>query len=243
MGPNGEGRRRPPVGSGRGNQPDHGPPGVDGPAAGPVVSVGPAADADAAVAARLHVGQISEGFLSLLGTRFLQRLYRRIRLHPHSFLLMAKAQGTPVGFIAGSTDVAGLYRSFLWRDGVLAAFQAAAPLARGWPRVFETLRHGASDRAGTTRGAELLSVAVDPDWRGRGAGRLLVAAFLAEGVARGSDAAHVVVGADNDGAVALYKQAGFVALERFELHPGTQSLLMQWEGAAPPPSSSGTAPE
>jgi ribosomal protein S18 acetylase RimI-like enzyme len=242
MGPNGEGRRRPPAGSGRGDQPPTAP-GVDEPATGPAISVSPATDADAAIAAGLHVEQISEGFLSLLGTGFLQRLYRRIRVHPHSFLLMADAQGTPVGFIAGSTDVAGLYRSFLWRDGALAALQAAGPLARGWRRVFETLRHGASDRTATARGAELLSVAVDQGWRGQGAGRLLVAAFLAEAAARGSDAAHVVVGADNVGAVALYQQAGFVALERFELHPGTQSLLMQWGGTTPPPSGSGAAPE
>jgi ribosomal protein S18 acetylase RimI-like enzyme len=216
---------------------------VDGSGHGLEVSVSTATDADAAVAAGLHVGQISEGFLSLLGTRFLQRLYRRIRVHPQSFLLMANARGTPVGFIAGSTDVAGLYRSFLWRDGVLAALQAAGPLARGWRRVFETLRHGASDRTTTARGAELLSVAVAQDWRGRGTGRLLVTAFLAEAAARGSGAAHVVVGADNDGAVALYEQAGFVALERFELHPGTPSLLMQWGGTAPPSSAPGAAPE
>ncbi len=35
-------------------------------------------------------------------------------------------------------------------------------------------------------------------------------------------------------AVALYQRAGFVAAERFELHPGTESLLMQWDGATPP---------
>ncbi len=53
------------------------------------------------------------------------------------------------------------------------------------------------------------------------------------------DAAHVVVGADNAGAVSLYERAGFVTVERFELHAGTESLLMQWdrrpEPSAPPP--------
>ncbi len=57
----------------------------------------------------------------------------------------------------------------------------------------------------------------------------LVAAFLAEVSARGGDAAHVVVGADNAAAVALYRRAGFEAVDRFELHPGTESLLMQWD--------------
>jgi ribosomal protein S18 acetylase RimI-like enzyme len=237
MGPNGDGRRRPQVDSAVDGPGDHDRPGGADRAATPVIQMRPATEADWAIAAALHVRQISEGFLSLLGTGFLRLLYRRICLHPDSFLLIADGQGHPVGFIAGSTDVAGLYRSFLWRDGLVAAYRAAGPLARGWRRVLETLRHGSAGGSGAARGAELLSVAVDQPWQGQGAGRLLVAAFLEEVAAQGSDAAHVVVGAGNQGAVALYRQAGFVAVERFELHPGTESLLMQWEAPPAAPSS------
>src|ERR1700730_18191846 len=60
MGPNGEGRRRPPVGSAAATQPQDAPPAVNEPVTGPVIRVSPATDADAAVAAGLHVGQISE---------------------------------------------------------------------------------------------------------------------------------------------------------------------------------------
>ena len=83
---------------------------------------------DAATAATLHAGQIGEGFLSMLGRRFLRRLYRRVARSPGSFLLVVEDGGDTVGFLAGSTDVAGLYRSFLVRDG------AAAMLACG-PRL------------------------------------------------------------------------------------------------------------
>ncbi len=84
------------------------------------------------------------------------------------------------------------------------------PLVRGWRRVLETLGHGQVGRRRGRGGPELLSIAVDPAWQGRGAGRMLVAAFLDEVVTRGGGAAHVVVGADNRGAVAFYEQAGFV---------------------------------
>jgi len=193
------------------------------------VEVRPATDADAPASAALHAAQINQGFLSLLGPGFLRRLYRRINRSPHSFLVMASSRGSAIGFIAGSTDVAGLYRSFLWHDGIPAAVQAAGPLILGWRRVLDTLGHARSDGAGVGRGPELLAVAVDPAWQGRGVGRMLVAAFLDEVGARGLDAAHVVVGAGNRGAVALYEQAGFVTAERFELHAGTESLLMQWD--------------
>jgi ribosomal protein S18 acetylase RimI-like enzyme len=190
--------------------------------------------ADAGVAAHLHADRIGQGFLSLLGPRFLGRLYRRICLDPGSFLIVATDGGLPgdgavVGFVAGSADVPGLYRSFLWRDGVVAALPTLGHLVTHWRRVIETLRHGSSDGTGAGRGAELLAIAVDQAHQGNGTGRTLVTAFVDELSKRRIDAAHVVVGADNQGAVALYRRSGFVDVERFELHPGTESLLMQWD--------------
>jgi len=184
-------------------------------------------DGDAAAAAGLHVGQISEGFLTFLGPRFLRRLYRRVTRTPSCFLLVVEDEGTTVGFLAGSTDVAALYRSFLWRDGVAAALTSGGRLLRSWRRVMETLRHGTG---GSDEGAELLAVAVDPTARGQGAGTLLVEGFLTEVGRRRQRAAHVVVAADNERAVALYRRAGFHMVERFELHSGTESLLMRWSG-------------
>ncbi len=234
-GPNGRGGRTP------GGDPSRGEP---GPATGPATTVRVGTPADAPMAAALHAEGISQGFLSVLGPRFLTRLYRRICLVPDSFLLVAE-RDAPVGFIAGSTDVGSLYRTFLWRDGAVAAALAARHLVVGWRRVLETLRHGDGGGPGSGRGAELLAVAVDRRSQGLGAGRQLVAAFLAEVSARGLDAAHVVVGADNGTATALYERAGFATVERFELHPGTESLLMQWDGpgttSAPEPDAGGAA--
>ena len=184
-------------------------------------------DGDAAAAADLHASQINEGFLAFLGPRFLRRLYRRVTRTPGCFLLVVVNEGTTVGFLAGSTDVAALYRSFLWRDGVAAAFASSGRLLRSWRRVMETLRHGTG---GAGAGAELLAVAVDPTTRGQGAGTLLVEGFLTEVGGRGQRAAHVVVAADNETAVALYRRTGFHTAERFELHSGTESLLMRWSG-------------
>ncbi len=217
MGPNGEVRRGP---------------GTDGSV---VVRAGRAQDA-AAVGA-LHAERISEGFLSHLGPRFLARLYRRITLVPDSFLIVAEYQGDTTGFIAGSGDVSGLYRSFLVRDGIPAALGSAGHLIVGWRRVVETLRHGSANGAGTGRGAELLAVAVERHRSGHGTGHMLVEAFLSEVSRRGHTAAHVVVGADNVSAISMYRRSGFSESGRFELHPGTESLLMQWDRAPGPESA------
>lgn len=180
---------------------------------------------DAAAAAALHSGQITEGFLTFLGAGFLRRLYSRVARTSDSFLLIAEAEGATVGFLAGSTDVAGLYRSFVFRDGAAAAIACGGRLLRSPGRVIETLRHGTG---GAGQGAELLAVAVDPSARGRGAGTLLVEGFLTEIRGRRQEAAHVVLAADNKAAAALYRRAGFRTVERFEMHHGTESLLMKW---------------
>ncbi|MHB8430218.1 MAG: GNAT family N-acetyltransferase [Acidimicrobiales bacterium] len=148
---------------------------------------------------------------------------------PGSFLIVAERDdGTVAGFIAGSEDTRALYRSFLRHDAILAAAPVAGRLLRHWRRVAETLAHGSSGGGATGRGAELLAVAVDAAGHGQGIGGSLVTAFLGEINRRGVAGAHVVVGEDNHAAVALYRGAGFQTVDRFELHLGTASLVMQW---------------
>jgi ribosomal protein S18 acetylase RimI-like enzyme len=192
---------------------------------------------DAPAAGRLHADRISDGFLSFLGTGFLARLYRRITLDPDSFLLVAESDTETVGFIAGSTNVRNLYRHFLLRDAVPATLAAAPRLLVGWRRAVETFRHGTSEGTVSGRGAELLAVAVAHGSVGQGLGGQLVNAFLDEIISRSCLAAHVVVGADNSVAVALYERCGFVIADRFELHAGITSLLMQWDRPAQPTAS------
>jgi ribosomal protein S18 acetylase RimI-like enzyme len=180
---------------------------------------------DAASAASLHGQLIADGFLSSLGPGFLRRLYRRIIRTEGSFLLVAEAEGTVIGFVAGSEAVGALYRSFFWRDGVVASLSAPLQLVTALPRVLETLRHGRG--AARADGGELLAIAVDPRWRHRHLGRQLVEGFLRELEQRGAAAASVVVGSDNAAAIAMYRQAGFTPTRTFEMHRGTQSVLME----------------
>ena len=178
----------------------------------------------ASFAAQLHATEIADGFLSSLGPRFLRPLYRRITRTQGSFLLIAEADGHPVGFVAGSMDVGQLYRQFFRRDGLLAVASAPWRLLVSWRRVLETLRHGRSDEAPV--GGELLAIAVDPSWRSRHVGLELVRAFVAELETMAAVGAHVVVGADNDAAIALYHRCGFVSARQFQFHSGTTSLLL-----------------
>ena len=204
------------------------------------IAVRAAVKEDSARIAQLHATGINEGFLASLGPRFLRRLYARMVVSRRAFLLVAyDPQGGPtgggqeaIGFVAGTESVPRLYREFLLRDGAVAGFVAAPQLARAVPRLLETVRYGSKNAQpgeAPTGGAEteLLSLAVAPEARRRGAGAQLVDSFHAAARDSGSVSARVVVGATNDAAIRLYQSAGFVEAERFELHAGTESLLLR----------------
>ncbi len=193
---------------------------------------------DVGVVAALHVDEIHEGFLATLGERFLRHLYGRIVESSHGFLLVAQTPPSPergparvCGFVAGAVSVGSLYREFLWHDGIVASVTSAPQLLRSLPRVVETLRYGSREapggKASSVPEAELLSLAVSGQSRRQGAGAALVQAFLAEAASRGCASSRVVVGADNDAAIALYGRGGFETAESLEVHEGTPSLLMR----------------
>jgi ribosomal protein S18 acetylase RimI-like enzyme len=70
----------------------------------------------------------------------------------------------------------------------------------------------------------LLDIALLPEHRGQGTGRVLLERLIAESVAAGTPLRHTVDKA-NSGARRLYERLGFAVIEDSELH-----LLMEWRG-------------
>jgi ribosomal protein S18 acetylase RimI-like enzyme len=191
----------------------------------------PAEPRDAPVLARLHADGIDTGFLPRLGVGFLEHLYRQMLDSPESVVLVAEDDYAPVGFVAGTTNVDALYRAFVRRRGIRAATAASFRLARPSTirRAWETYRYD-GDHLDTP--AELLSMAVADPFRGRGTGKALGIAFLEAMTARGVDRVKVVVGADNEGALAAYRSMGFIAAGTIEVHAGEPSVAMIWDQAS-----------
>ena len=76
--------------------------------------------------------------------------------------------------------------------------------------------------------SEILNIAVDPERRRGGVGRLLLAAALAWAEGRGARETFLEVRASNAGAIALYEAAGFRAVGRrpdYYQHPAEDAVL------------------
>jgi ribosomal protein S18 acetylase RimI-like enzyme len=93
--------------------------------------------------------------------------------------------------------------------------------------VFETWRYGRGDDHDLPT-AELLAVAVDDGTRGRGVGHALVRELNDEFARRGTAAVKVVVGADNDGALRLYRDCGYEDAASIEVHHDVASKVLVW---------------
>lgn len=186
---------------------------------------------DARRAAELHASSITQGFLSRLGPRFLERLYRCVVKDEGSVLYVAEDDGNVVGMIAATEDVHALYRRFLRRDGVIAGLVAAPRVLRNAPAVFETLRYGSSTETDLPP-AEVLSMAVDDVARGRGLGRQLIEYVNVEFIRRGTPSAKVVIGGPNDPTLHLYRTCGYQDASTIEVHRNMPSQVLVWSPPA-----------
>ncbi|MGH2722679.1 MAG: GNAT family N-acetyltransferase [Actinomycetota bacterium] len=184
-----------------------------------------AREADAAALARLHREGLAEAFLSVLGERFLRRVYVALARDPRSPVVVAEAGGRVVGFVAGTTSSRAFSRRFLLRHGVPAAVAAGRRLFR--PNVLGRLRESATypGRTDAFPDAELLFVAVADGWRSRGLGGELVRRTLRELAARGAVEAKAFVAAGNEGANRFYRRSGFRLAGRVTVHGGEVSNL------------------
>ena len=83
-------------------------------------------------------------------------------------------------------------------------------------------------------GADIMNIAVHPDWRRQGIAKSLIGALIAELKKRGSHALLLEVRASNDPAIALYGKLGFRQVGRrknYYRNPKEDALILrkEWE--------------
>ena len=187
----------------------------------------------AAAAARLHREQIDTGFLSTLGHGFLKQLYAAIPSCPSGFgFVWIEPDGEVAGFIACAESTGRLYKQSLLRRGVLMAIPLVRFVVRPavMKRMWQTLRYPAEVAAELPR-AEVLSIAVAPDARGKGIGKALMRVAMDEFAGRGIGRVRVAVWAGNDPANAFYKRCGFVRACTREHHGKAMNIYVAETGA------------
>ena len=173
----------------------------------------------------LHRDSLPDGFLATLGIRFLELMYESMEGADDAFLITEERDGKVIGFVTGGIGMAGTYRRMLAHPIRLGATLAPTLLSRHQIRkIWEIIRYSTAADPAFPR-AELLSLAVDPAFRGTGAAdRLywqLTEAFQEKGIARFK----IVVGKALLPAQRFYRRMGASAIGEMTLHGSEVSIV------------------
>jgi ribosomal protein S18 acetylase RimI-like enzyme len=168
--------------------------------------------------ARIHQQELSEGFLGTLGLPFLETFYQALMESPDGFCLAATENGRVIGFVTGVTDLNAFYRYFL-RHYFFSSLRFLLPRffnVSVIARVMEILRY--PGKQSNLPNAELVTIAVSGQFQGKGAGRELMVACVAEMKKRKVASFKLVVGESLKRAIVFYEKSGFNFIKLITVH-------------------------
>lgn len=177
--------------------------------------------------AELHAANLEAGFLSTLGIGFLTVLYEAIDASEDSVLLVEEQAGRVVGFVSGCGRMAGVYRQLLKKPLRLAgALLPSVWRPRRLWRIVETLRYSRGDASSDDLpDAELMSLAVAPEFRGQGIADRLYERLETYFRSRGVAAFKIMVGEQLAPAHRFYARRGARPAAETEVHSGAKSVI------------------
>ncbi len=179
--------------------------------------------------AELHIEGISTGFISSLGLKFVTALYEAIADDENSFGFVAVDEnGKVLGFIVITEEISRLYKAVLKKSGMKFAFTLAVKMFSfsKIKRVVETLFYPQRTKKLDLPKAELLSIVVSAEARGRGLGKKLISAAYAECRKRGVDKIRVLVAESNIVANKMYQNSGFEHTFQIQNHNITSNIYI-----------------
>jgi len=160
----------------------------------------------------IHLRCFPGFFLSVLGERFLRVLYEEIVADRTGISFVCLAEGSVVGFVAGTDSPVGFYGKLLnrrWWRFVVAAFPRVVLRPLLVSRLLNGLRRP-GQAARIAHECELMSLGVDPARQGEHLGTALVTRFLWEARARGRHSVGLTTDQlDNDRTNRFYSSQGF----------------------------------
>lgn len=179
----------------------------------------------------IHLNTFTGFFLTFMGRGFLNLMYRSYAEYRNSGILVAFEEEKPVGFLAYSGDLSGLYKYMIKKRLIPFAWYSLGAFFRK-PTVFMRLvraflKPGESKRE--EKYIELASIGVDPNVKAKGVGSQLIDALKAR--VDFDKFAYITLETDainNEGANHFYQKNGFVIEREFETNEGRKMYEYRW---------------
>ncbi len=170
--------------------------------------------------AELHISGIKTGFISSLGLDFVTALYEAIAKSTYGYGFVAIMHGRVVGFASFATDLGGLYKSVILKNGLRFIFSLARKMMS--PKVarkaLETLFYPTRIRNMQLPAAEFLSMVVSADARRKGLATEFIKVGFAEAASRGIEKLKILAAVDIKPINKLYEKLGFELVGQIDNH-------------------------
>ena len=181
----------------------------------------------------IHMSTFAGFFLTFMGRGFLNQMYSSYCNHENSGLLVALEGEDPVGFLAYSGDMSGLYKHMLKTRFIQFAWYSLGAFLRK-PKAFMKiirafLKPGESKREEAY--VEISSIGVKPETKSKGIGSKLIS-ILKESVDF-SKYEYINLETDaenNEAANKFYLKNGFVISRSYETHEGRKMNEYRFKG-------------
>lgn len=171
----------------------------------------------------IHLNTFNGFFLTFMGRGFLKQMYRSYLEHMDSGILIAFERNQPIGFLAYSKDLSGLYKYMLKKRLFIFAWFSLGAFLRS-PKVFMRLLRALlkpSESIRKDRYVELSSIGVDPEFKSRGIGSRLISVL--KKIVDFNEFTYIKLETDaieNDLANHFYQKNGFVLEREFVTQEG-----------------------
>jgi len=171
----------------------------------------------------IHLRTFTGFFLTFMGRGFLNQMYRSYCEDKESGLFVAKDGDKPIGFLAYSGDLSGLYKYMIKKRLIQFAWYSFFAFLRK-PSVFIRIIRAflkPSESKRNERYVELASIGVDPDDKAKGIGSRLITELKAK--VDFNEYAYITLETDainNDIAIHFYEKNGFVLEREFKTREG-----------------------
>ncbi|MEM7129575.1 MAG: GNAT family N-acetyltransferase [Chloroflexota bacterium] len=190
-------------------------------------------ESDLVQIACIYQREMGQGFLSSLGDEVALAIFETALQSPDGFLIAARDnQSNQIcGFVCGAVSTGAFYKAFLLQKWLVSLRYVVPKLltpARLW-RAMETLFYPTRRTATSFPSAELLVIAVQHHYRGRGTAQQLFSMLQKRFADKGIDQFKVAVGATLPRACRFYEKLNPISVNPIEVHQGQPSLIYVYE--------------
>ena len=181
----------------------------------------------------IHLKTFTGFFLTFMGRGFLKLMYRSYTEYQDSGILVAFEGDMPVGFLAYSGNLSGLYKYMIKKRLIPFAWYSAGAFFRK-PKIFMRLLRAflkPSESKRDEKYIELASIGIDPDVKSSGIGSKLIDTLKAQ--VDFNEYAYITLETDavnNENVNHFYIKNGFSLEREFETNEGRKMFEYRYHG-------------